>query len=83
MLVTRSTSLVTPGFCERRAMTCWRIAIPSPYAATARGRSNLAVSSLTARCAHFNASVNNSLEDSRGGRGGDGSLGGCFRWRRV
>ena len=86
-----------PGFCERRAMTRWRIAIASSYAATAAGRSGLreeqsllegadsslvTESSLTARRAHFNASFSISLDETRGGPGGDGSLG-CFRLRRV
>ncbi|KAH9993082.1 hypothetical protein BJV77DRAFT_962067 [Russula vinacea] len=39
-------------------------------------------SSLTARRAHFNASFSISLDETRGGPGGDGSLG-CFRLRRV
>ena len=64
-------------------MTLWRIVIASSYAATAAGASASTASCLTARRAHFNASVSISLEDSRGGRGGEGSLGGSFRRRRV
>ena len=63
-------------------MTRWRIAIASSYAVMAAGMSASTESCLTARRAHFSASVSISLEDNRGGRGGEGSLGG-FRRRRV